>query len=102
MIATDPSGATASINVTITVTEPSRSRSGRPSRPPSGVDWSTWTVEHDLDEIDAHNEWPTGLWSDGTTLWITEAGPDSDASVYAYDLASGERSDRAGIRSRRA
>ena len=92
--ATDPSGATASINVTITVTEPSRSRSDGPSRPPSGVDFE-WTVEHDLDELDAHNEWPTGLWSDGTTFWITEAGPDSDGGVYAYDLASGERRERA-------
>ena len=89
----DPSGATASITVTITVTEQSRSRPDGPSQPPSDVDFE-WTVEHDLDELDVHNEWPTGLWSDGTTLWITEAGPDSDASVYAYDLASGERSDR--------
>ena len=89
--ATDPSGATASIDVTITVTE--RSRSSVPSQPSSSVDFE-WTGEHDLDELDAHNEWPTGLWSDGTTLWITEAGPDSDASVYAYDLASGARRDR--------
>ena len=92
--ATDPSGATASITVTITVTERSRSRSDGPSQPPSDVDFE-WTVEHDLDDLDAHNEWPTGLWSDGTTLWITEAGPDSDAGVYAYDLASGERRERA-------
>ena len=78
----------------ITLTEGSRSRSGGPSRLPSSVDFE-WTVEHDLDPLDAHNEWPTGLWSDGTTLWITEAGPDSDAGVYAYDLASGERRERA-------
>ncbi len=90
--ATDPSGATASIDVTIRVTEPSRSRG--PSQPPSSVDFE-WTVEHDLDELDIHNAWPTGLWSDGTTFWITEAGPDSDAGVYAYDLASGERRERA-------
>ena len=99
--ATDPSGATASITVTITVTEPSRSRSDGPSQPPSDVDFE-WTVEHDLDDLDAHNEWPTGLWSDGTTLWITEAGPDSDAGVYAYDLASGERRERAEFDLRRA
>ena len=92
--ATDPSGATASIDVTITVTEGSRSRSGGPSRLPSSVDFE-WTVEHDFGDLDAHNEWPTGLWSDGTTFWITEAGPDSDAGVYAYDLASGERRERA-------
>lgn len=90
--ATDPSGATASIDVTIRVTEPSRSRG--PSRPASSVDFE-WTVEYDLDNLDAHNEWPTGLWSDGTTLWMTEAGPDSDAGVYAYDLVSGERRERA-------
>ncbi len=89
--ATDPSGATASIGLTIRVTEPSRSRG--PSRPASSVDFE-WTVEHDLGELDAHNEWTTGLWSDGTTIWVTEAGPDSDAGVYAYDLASGERRER--------
>ena len=90
--ATDPFGATASINVTIRVTEPSRARGT--SRPPSSVDFE-WTVEYDLGDLDAHNEWPTGLWSDGTTLWTTEAGPGSDSSVYAYDLASGGRRDRA-------
>jgi len=89
--ATDPSGATASIGVTITVTERSRSRG--PSRPASSVDFE-WTVESDLGELDAHNTWPTGLWSDGTTFWITEAGPNSDAGVYAYDLVSGERRER--------
>ncbi|MCY4616437.1 MAG: cadherin-like beta sandwich domain-containing protein [Chloroflexi bacterium] len=89
--ATDPSGATASIDVTITVTTASRSRG--PSRAASSVDFE-WTVDRDLDDLDAHNEWTTGLWSDGTTLWITEAGPDSDAGVYAYDLASGERRER--------
>ena len=89
--ATDPSGATASIGLTIRVTEPSRSRG--PSRASSSVDFE-WTVEHDLDALDPHNGWTTGLWSDGTTLWITEAGPDSDAGVYAYDLASGARRER--------
>ena len=91
MTATDPSGATASIDVTITVTTPSRSRG--PSRPASSVDFE-WTVDRDLDDLDAHNEWTTGLWSDGTTIWITEAGPDSDAGVYAYDLVSGARRER--------
>ena len=89
--ATDPSGATASINLTIRVTAPSRS-SG-PSRPPSSVDFE-WTVDRDLGELDAHNAWSTGLWSDGTTFWITEAGPGSDAGIYAYDLASGARRER--------
>ncbi|MDE2695370.1 MAG: cadherin-like beta sandwich domain-containing protein [Chloroflexota bacterium] len=90
--ATDPSGTTATVDLTITVTEASRSRG--PSRPASSVDFE-WTVEYDLDELEAHNEWPTGLWSDGTTLWITEAGPGSDAGVYAYDIESGERRERA-------
>ena len=90
--ATDPSGETARIDVTVTVTQASRARGT--SRAPSDVDFE-WTVEYDLDGLDVHNEWPTGLWSDGTTLWITEAGPGADAAVYAYDLESGERRERA-------
>jgi len=90
--ATDPSGETASISVTIEVTAPSRSQAS--SRTPSSVDFE-WTVDRDLGDLDPHNAWPTGLWSDGTTFWVTEAGPGSDAGVYAYDLASGERRERA-------
>ena len=37
-------------------------------------------------------DWPTGLWSDGETLWIAENGEGTlTTRIYAYDLASGER-----------
>ena len=64
---------------------------GGPSGPsPSEVDFE-WTVKHDLEALDGGNDWPTGLWSDGETLWIAENGQGADDEVYAYDRASGER-----------
>ena len=119
----DEEGATASIDVTITVTAgpvvippvvippvipPSGGGgggggggfaggfaggggSGGSSGPsPSDVDFE-WTVQHDIDDLDGGHGSPSGLWSDGTTLWILENGDGTDDAVYAYDLASGER-----------
>ena len=64
---------------------------GGPSGPtPSEVDFE-WTVKRDIEELDGGNDWPTGLWSDGETLWIAENGEGADDEVYAYDRASGER-----------
>ena len=63
----------------------------RPSGPsPSTVDFE-WTVTRDIEELDGGNDWSTGLWSDGRTLFIAENGQGADDEVYAYDLASGER-----------
>ena len=50
-----------------------------------------WTVKHDIDELGGGHDTPSGLWSDGTTLWILENGDGADDAIYAYDLASGER-----------
>ena len=61
---------------------------GGPS--PSEVDFE-WTVKRDIEQLDGGNDWPTGLWSDGETLWIAENGQGADDEVYAYDRASGER-----------
>ena len=90
--------ATATVEVTITVTAGpviiiitgggGGGGGGGPS--PSEVDFE-WTVKHDIEELDGGNDWPTGLWSDGETLWIAENGQGADDEVYAYDLASGER-----------
>ena len=51
--------------------------------------------EFDLAE---ENEGPSGIWSDGTTIWVVDDGydPDSDdyvkdAKLYAYTLATGAR-----------
>ena len=94
--------ATATVEVTITVTAGppiiiitggggGGGGGGGPS--PSEVDFE-WTVDRDIEELDGGNDRTTGLWSDGTTLWVADnadgAGDAGDA-VYAYDLASGER-----------
>ena len=57
---------------------------------PSEVDFE-WNVKRDIEQLDGGNDWPTGLWSDGETLWIAENGQGADDEVYAYDRASGER-----------
>ena len=62
--------------------------SGGPS--PSTVDFE-WTVKHDIEELDAGHDKPSGMWSDGATLWLAENGDGADDAIYAYDLASGER-----------
>ena len=98
--ARDPAGAEATVEVTIAVTAgpvlppiiiTGGGGGGGSSGPtPSDVDFQ-WNVERDLDQLDAANDWPTGLWSDGETLWIAENGQGADDEVYAYDRASGER-----------
>ena len=66
---------------------------GGPSGPtPSDQDFE-WTVTRDIDALDAGHDTPSGLWSDGTTLWILENGDGADDAVYAYDLETGERSE---------
>ena len=100
---------TASLDVTVIVTDVDESASGPspvirgpisiggggggggPSGPtPSDVDFE-WTVKRDVEALDPGNDWPTGLWSDGRVLWIAENGSGADDEVYAYDLKSGER-----------
>ena len=107
--AADEAGATASIDVTITVTTgpvippvvipPSGGGAvggagggggGGGGRSPSVIDFE-WTVKHDIDELGSGHDTPSGLWSDGTTLWVLENGDGADDAIYAYDLASGER-----------
>ena len=64
---------------------------GGPSGPtPSDEDFE-WTVTHDIEELDSTHDKPSGMWSDGTTLWLLENGDGADDAVYAYDLESGER-----------
>ena len=64
---------------------------GGPSGPsPSEVDFE-WNVTRDIEELDSGHNSPTGLWSDGVTLWLAENGDGADDEVYAYDRESGER-----------
>ena len=89
----------ATIEVTITITTGSvgpviifgGGGGGGSSGPtPSEADFE-WAVEHDIDELAAGNDKATGLWSDGTTLWIADNSDGAGDAVYAYDLKSGER-----------
>ena len=61
---------------------------GGPS--PSEVDFE-WNVTRDIEALDSGHDSPSGMWSDGSTLWLAENGDGADDSVYAYDLATGER-----------
>ena len=98
----DPSDATDdSVDVIITVNRSSTpffgggafigGGGGGPSGPePSEVDFE-WNVERDIEELDAGNDWPSGVWSDGKTLWILDNPNGAGDAVYAYDLETGER-----------
>ena len=100
--ADDGEGETAMVEVTITVTAgPVRpiiiitggggGGGGGPSGPsPSEVDFE-WNVTRDIEELDGGNDRATGLWSDGTTLWVADNADGAGDAVYAYDRASGER-----------
>ena len=57
---------------------------------PSELDFE-WTVTRDIDALDSGHDTPSGVWSDGATLWVLENGDGTDDAVYAYDLTSGER-----------
>ncbi|MCY3880676.1 MAG: aryl-sulfate sulfotransferase [Chloroflexi bacterium] len=64
---------------------------GGPNGPtPSAVDFE-WTVKHDIEELDPGHGTPTGMWSDGTTLWLLQNGATANDAVYAYVLGTGER-----------
>ena len=96
--ADDGQGEMAMVEVTITVTAGpvviitggGGGGGGGGGPTPSEVDFE-WTVKRDIEALDGGNDWPTGLWSDGETLWIAENGQGADDEVYAYDRASGER-----------
>ena len=100
--ARDTEGATASIDVTITVTtRPIRppiiigpigpGGGGGPTGPtPSEVDFE-WNVKRDIESLDSSHDSPTGSWSNGSILWLLENGSGADDAIYAYDLESGER-----------
>ena len=57
---------------------------------PSDIDFE-WNVKHDIEALYRGHDEPTGMWSDGTTLWLAHNGDGADDAVYAYDLESGER-----------
>jgi len=93
------SNATASVAVTIAVTTGAvgpviiggGGGGGGPSGPtPSEADFE-WTVKHDIEALDAANDTPTGMWSDGATLWLVDNPDGAGDAVYAYNASTGER-----------
>ena len=95
--ADDRQGETAMVEVTITVTAGppiiitgGGGGGGGGGPTPSEVDFE-WTVDRDIEQLDGGNDRTTGVWSDGTTLWVADNADGAGDAVYAYDLASGER-----------
>ena len=100
--ADDRRGETAMVEVTITVTAGpvlppviiitggggGGGGGGGPS--PSEVDFE-WNVKRDIEQLDGGNDRATGVWSDGTTLWVADNADGAGDAVYAYNRASGER-----------
>ena len=95
--ADDRQGETAMVEVTITVTAGpviiitgGGGGGGGGGPTPSEVDFE-WNVTRDIEELDGGNDRATGVWSDGTTLWVADNADGAGDAVYAYDRASGER-----------
>ena len=99
--AADNQGGLATVDVTINVTErvspPSTAGGGGgggggppPVPIPSNADFD-WNVTRDIEELHRDNDIPTGIWSDGSTLWVLENAGSGADSVFAYGLQNGQR-----------
>ena len=76
--------------VTVTVTAENGSKKDYTVSVNRGVtDATGWHAEADLDGLRAAgNNYPYGIWSDGTTVWV---GDSYDNKLYAYRLSDGAR-----------
>ncbi len=64
---------------------------GTPPVPiPSDEDFD-WNVTRDIESLDRENDLPTGVWSDGKTLWVLENASTGADAIFAYDLETGDR-----------
>ena len=101
--ATDRAGLSASVDVMISVAAQPVSRGGGtggggggggggppPVPIPSEVDFE-WNVTRDIESLDGDNDLPTGLWSNGETLWVIENSASGADALFAYALEGGER-----------
>ena len=90
--------ATATVEVTITVGAGppiiiiTGGGGGGGGPTPSEADFE-WNVKRDLEELDGGNDRATGVWSDGTTLWVADNADGAGDAVYAYDRETGERAE---------
>ena len=63
---------------------------GAPAVPvPSDEDFD-WNVTRDIEELHSDQDSPTGMWSDGQTLWVLDNAASGADHVFAYDLTTGE------------
>ena len=88
-----PNETTVSItddDVPAVISAPVPGGGGATGPTPSVVDFE-WTVKRDLEALESGHDTPSGMWSNGATIWILENGAGADDAVYAYDLSSGER-----------
>ena len=101
--ASDPDNEIATVDVTIMMVErtqpPTGTSSGGgggggggppPVPIPSDADFD-WNVTRDFEALDHGNDLPTGIWSDGGTLWVIQNSASGADRVFAYDLLTGER-----------
>ena len=87
-----------SIVVTIRVTESSQATSsggggggGAPPEPRASDEDYDWNVTRDIEALAHDNGDPTGLWSDGTTIWVLNNPSSGQDELFAYDLETGKR-----------
>ena len=59
--------------------------------PPPARSTSSGPSKRDIEELDGGNDRTTGVWSDGTTLWVADNADGAGDAVYAYNRESGER-----------
>ena len=103
VVAKDDKGGLASVVATVSVVEQvSTGGSGGsgggggggggppPVAVPSDLDFD-WNVTRDIEALHPDNDLPTGIWSDGETLWVLENSAGGADLVFAYELATGER-----------
>ena len=92
--------ARAEADVTITVVEKIQppkigvgggGGGGPPPVPiPSDQDFD-WNVTRDIESLDRENELPTGIWSNGTVLWVVENAATGADRLFAYNPQTGNR-----------
>ena len=56
---------------------------------PSDEDFD-WNVTRDIESLHSDQDSPTGMWSDGQTLWVLENAASGADHVFAYVLTTGE------------
>ena len=96
-LASPPNAAAALVDETVAIaavvtTGGGGGGGGAPApRVPSEADFD-WNVTRDIDELAAEHGEPTGLWSDGVTVWILNNAASGETDrAFAYALSDGDR-----------